>query len=151
MERSQQSLVQNENVSVLSVKPSVFSLRHADSKPSLPNPHHKVSCHLEGLNWVWLDITQLYRLENAGRWGIATMVGAAVGTFSRCQHTLAHLSPTPAQPVENESENGRCGLLKILVSVVRFRPGPPAFPKALPPCGALSFVLNPRAGVRAPR
>ena len=76
-----------------------------------------------------MDLTQLYRLENAGRWGIATMVGAAVGaavnTFNHCQPALAHLSPNPTQPGETHSVDGGDRILKILVSAVQFRTGPP--------------------------
>jgi len=115
----------NESVSARNEKPSVFSLRHADSTQSSLFLFDSITRRLSHLCWVWLDFTQRQRLGHAGRWGIAVMVCAAVNTFNRCQHTLAHLSPTPTQPVETHSENGRGGLLKILVSVVRFHPGPP--------------------------
>ena len=58
--------------------------------------------------------------------GIAKM---GVNIFYAALNTIATLTQKvsrPTQPVETHSLYGRGGLLKILVSVVRFRPGPPS-------------------------
>lgn len=115
----------NESVNARNEKPSVFSLRRADRTQSSLYSFDSITRRLNHLCWVWLDFTQRQRLRHAERWGIAVMVCAAVNTFYRCQHTLAHLSPTPTQPVEIYSLKAVSTGLKILVSMVRFRPGPP--------------------------
>ena len=63
--------------------------------------------------------------------------------------TLTQSGPSAEQIVETHSLCGGDRLLKILVSVVRFRPGPPLNTRASPQCGAFYLVVGISSSVTA--
>ena len=130
---------QNESVSARSVKQSVGCQQWFDSSPSYCCPHESVSHRLLRLSWVGQDFTLGCRTLVLGRWGIVKMVRtyflAALNTIA----TLTKKLPRQTQSFETHSLCGGGRLLKILVSAVRFCPGPPPNPD--PSVKALGFLF----------
>ena len=83
-----------------------------------------------------------YKTSTTSTTGIVKMVSAHFSAALSTIATLTQTGPSAEQVVETHSLYGRDRLLKILVSAVRFCPGPPPNPQALPPCGAFSLVLG---------
>jgi hypothetical protein len=76
--------------------------------------------------------------------GIAKIVCCAERKYflrlNTLANTVAHLASSAGQTLENAIVRSGQSELKILVSVVQFRLGPPSHSKALPMCGA--FLLS---------
>ena len=116
---------QNESVNARSVKQSVGCHQSFDSSPSYCCPHASVSHRLRRLGWVGQDLRLGYRTSVCCRWGIVKMVPAHFSAALSTMATLTQTGPSAKQVVETHSLCGGDRLLKILVSAVRFCPGPP--------------------------
>ena len=141
---------QNESVSARSVKQSVGCQQWFDSSPSYCCPHESVSHRLRRLSWVGQDLVLGCRTLVCGRWGIVKMVRGHFYSALSTIATLTQTGPSTIQVVETHSLYGRGGLLKILVSAVRFCPGPPPNTQALPLCRAFSLVAGISCSVAQP-
>ena len=90
-----------------------------------------------------------YKTPTTSTTGIVKMVrehfSAALSTIA----TLTQTGPSAEQVIETHSLCGGDRLLKILVSAVRFCPGPPPNTQALPPCGAFLLVRGISTSVAA--
>ena len=99
--------------------------------------------------WFLASAGFFYKTPITSMTGIVKMVrrhfSAALSTIA----TLTQSGPSAKQVVETHSLCGGDRLLKILVSAVRFCPGPPPNPQALPPCGAFYLVLGISTSVAA--
>ena len=82
-----------------------------------------------------------YKTPTTSMTDIVKMVSAHFSAALSTIATLTQSGPSAKQVVETHSLCGGDRLLKILVSAVRFCPGPPPNPQALPVCGVFYLVL----------
>ena len=90
-----------------------------------------------------------YKTSTTSMTGIVKMVPAHFYSALSTIATLTQSGPSAEQVVETHSLYGRGRLLKILVSAVRFCPGPPPNTQALPPCGAFYLLVGISTSVAA--